>query len=75
MTGESAPSLKDFPLCRSGLYLLQALHLDNSRTDEPCHALIYIYINSDPKVDRIFFGGCGISVGIMLDVGQLKKSR
>ena len=34
---------------------------------------MYIYIYSDPKVDRIFFGGCGIYVGIMLDVGQRKK--
>ena len=36
---------------------------------------IYIYIYRDPKVDRIFFGGCGIYVGIMLDVGQLKKEN
>ena len=35
--------------------------------------LNYIYIYSDPKVDRICFGGCGIYVGIMLDVGHLKK--
>ena len=34
----------------------------------------YIYIHSDPKVDVIFFGGCGIYVGIMLDVGQRKKT-
>ena len=34
---------------------------------------IYIYIYSDPKVDRIFFGGCGIYVAILLDVGQRKK--
>ena len=35
---------------------------------------IYIYIQSDPKVDRIFFGGCGIYVGILSDVGHLKKN-
>ena len=34
---------------------------------------MYIYIYSDPKVDRIFFGGCGIYVEIMLDAGQFKK--
>ena len=35
---------------------------------------VCIYIYSDPTVDRIFFGGCGIYVGIMLDVGQRKKT-
>ena len=35
----------------------------------------YIYIYSDPKVDRIFFGGCGFFVGIMLDVGQRRKNN
>ena len=34
-----------------------------------------VYIYSHPKVDRIFFGGCGIYVGIMLDVGHLKINR
>ena len=34
-----------------------------------------LYIYSHPKVDRIFFGGCGIYVGIMLDVGHLKINR
>ena len=32
-----------------------------------------VYTYSDPKVDRIFFGGCEIYVGTMLDVGQFKK--
>ena len=39
------------------------------------YVCMYIYIYSDPKVDRIFFGGCGIYVGIMLDVGQRKKRQ
>ena len=33
-----------------------------------------IYIYSDPIGDRIFFVGNGIYVGIMLDVGQRKKT-
>jgi hypothetical protein len=39
------------------------------------YVCIYIYIHSDPKVDRIFFWRvrCGIHVGIMLDVGHFKK--
>ena len=37
------------------------------------HMYIYIHVYSDPKVDRIFFGGCGFFVGIMLGVVQIKK--
>ena len=34
---------------------------------------IYIYIAIINQIEY-FFGGCGIYVGIMLDVGQLKKT-
>ena len=37
------------------------------------HGIYIIYIYSDPKADRLFFWRVRIYVGIMLDVGHLKK--
>ena len=37
------------------------------------YTYIQIYIYSDPKVDRIFFGGCRHYVGIVLDIGKQKQ--
>ena len=36
---------------------------------------IFLYLYSDPKVDRIFFGGRGIYDGIYVGCRPLKKNR
>ena len=69
-------SLSVYSFINISTYVYIYIHIHNNKY---IYIYNYIYIHvcmySDPKVDRIYFGGCGIFVGIMLDVGQRRKKQ